>query len=60
MLNVMCGLFAMAPITFGVAGYVLVSRDGAVPNPTLTPAPPSATEFTNQRAKDVGALPDRI
>ena len=29
MLSVVCGVFAMTPITFGIAGYVLVSRDGA-------------------------------
>ncbi len=29
MLSALCGLFAMTPITFGLAGYVMVSRDGA-------------------------------
>jgi hypothetical protein len=49
MLSVMCGVLAMTPITFGIAGYVLVSRDGAVPSPTVTP----------QLAKDVDTLTDR-
>jgi len=59
MLSVMCGVFAMIPITFGIAGYVLVSRDGAVPNPTVTPQRPTTTELTNQHAKDVDMLTDR-
>jgi len=49
MLGVMCGLFAMAPITFGVAGYVMVSRDGPVPGSTVTPL----------LAKHVDTLTDR-
>jgi hypothetical protein len=31
MLSVLYGLMAMTPITFGIAGYVMVSRP---PNPT--------------------------
>jgi hypothetical protein len=50
----------MIPITFGIAGYVLVSRADAVPNPTVTPQRPTKTELTNQRAKDVDTLTDRI
>ncbi len=46
MLSVMCGVFAMTPITFGIAGYVLVSREGTPPNPTVTPAE-STTELTD-------------
>jgi hypothetical protein len=60
MLSVMCEVFSMAPITFGIAGYVLVSRDGAVPNPTVTPQHPATTQLTNQRAKDVDTPTDRI
>jgi hypothetical protein len=37
MLSVLYGLMAMAPITFGVAGYVLVSRKGPVPYSTVQP-----------------------
>lgn len=48
MLSVMCEVFAMAPITFGIAGYVLVSRDGAV-----TPALPPL-----QYSKDFDTLTD--
>jgi hypothetical protein len=59
MLSVMCGVFAMMPITFGIAGYVMVSRNGAVPNPTVTPQLQTTTELTNQRAKDVDTLTDR-
>ena len=44
MLSVVCGVFAMTPITFGIAGYVLVSRDGARPNPTITPQLPIKTK----------------
>ena len=33
MLSVMYGVLAMIPMTFGIAGYVMVSRNGAVPNP---------------------------
>jgi hypothetical protein len=29
MLSALCGVFAMTPIIFGIAGYVMVSRDGA-------------------------------
>ena len=60
MLSVMCLVFAMMPITFGIAGYVMVSRDGAVPNPTVTPQLETTTKLTNQRAKDVDTLADRI
>jgi hypothetical protein len=56
--SVMCGVFVMTPITFGIAGYVLVSRDGAVPNPAITPALLIATEFTNQCSKDVDTIID--
>jgi hypothetical protein len=42
MLSVMCGVFAMIPITFGISGYVLVSREGAVPKSSVTPQPPHA------------------
>jgi hypothetical protein len=59
MLSVMCGVLAMMPITFGIAGYVLVSRDGAVPKRAVTPQLPIATELTTQRAKDVDTLTDR-
>jgi hypothetical protein len=59
MLSVMCGVLAMTPKTFGIAGYVLVSRDGAVPKPTVRPQLPIATELTAQRAKDVDTLTDR-
>ena len=59
MLSVMYGVLAMTPMTFGIAGYVLVSRDGAVPNPTVRPQLPTATELTTQRAKDVDTLTDR-
>ena len=37
MLSVMYGVSAMIPITFGVAGYALVSRDGDVPNLSVAP-----------------------
>jgi hypothetical protein len=37
MLSVVYGVSAMIPLTFGISGYVLVSRDGARPNPTITP-----------------------
>ena len=59
MLSVMYGVLAMMPMTFGIAGYVLVSRDGAVSNPSVTPQRPTTTELTNQRAKDVDTLTDR-
>ena len=45
MLSVMCGVSAMIPITFGIAGYVLVSRDGAAPNPSVTPQRSTTTEI---------------
>ena len=48
MLSVVCGLFAMTPITFGIAGYVLVSRDGARPNPTITPQLQSTKDVDTQ------------
>jgi hypothetical protein len=60
MLSVMCAVFAMIPITFGIAGYVLVSRDGAAPYPTIAPQESTTTGLTNQRAKDVDTLTDRI
>ena len=50
MLSVMYGVSAMIPITFGISGYVLVSRDGAVSDPGVTP----------QLAKDVDMLTDQI
>ena len=59
MLSAMCAVFAMTPITFGIAGYVLVSRDGAVRNPSVTPQRPTTSELTNQRAKDVDTLTAR-
>jgi hypothetical protein len=59
MLSVMYGVLAMIPMTFGIAGYVLVSRDGAVRNPSVTPQRPTTSELTNQRAKDVDTLTDR-
>jgi hypothetical protein len=37
MLSVVYGVSAMIPLTFGISGYLLVSRDGARPNPTITP-----------------------
>ena len=49
MLSVMCGVFAMTPITFGIAGYVLVSREGSPPNPTVTPAASSIDRLARQR-----------
>ncbi len=48
MLTVMCELFCLAPVTFGVAGYVLVSRDGAV-TPEFPP---------HQISKDFDTLSD--
>ena len=42
MLSVMCGVLAMIPITFGTAGYILVSRDGAIPNSSVTHQLPHA------------------
>jgi hypothetical protein len=60
MLSVMYGVLAMTPITFGIAGYVLVSRDGAVPTANVTPQPPATTELSNQRAADVDTLTNRI
>jgi hypothetical protein len=59
MLSVMYGVSAMIPMTFGIAGYVMVSRNGAVPNPTVTPQRQTTTELTNQRAKDVDTLTAR-
>jgi hypothetical protein len=29
MLSALCEMFAITPLTFGIAGYVMVSRDGA-------------------------------
>jgi hypothetical protein len=58
MLSAMCGVFAMIPMTFGIAGYVLVSRGAALPNLTVTPQLPTTTELTDQRAKDVDTLTD--
>ena len=43
--SVMYGVFLVIPITFGIAGYVLVSRDGAAPNPTITPQESITTEL---------------
>ena len=54
MLSVMYGVLAMTPITFGIAGYVLVSRDG----PSITHQLETTTELTTQRAKDVDSLTD--
>ena len=60
MLSAMYGVSALIPITFGFAGYALVSRDDAVPNPSVTTQHPTTTESTNQRVKDVDMLTDRI
>jgi hypothetical protein len=60
MLSVMCEVSTMTPMTFGSAGYLLVSRDDATPNPNVTPQRPTTTELANQRAKDVDTLTDRI
>ena len=56
MLSVMYGVLAMMPMTFGVAGYVLVSRHCAVPNPTsrLT-----VSQRIGRRSKDVDTLTNR-
>jgi hypothetical protein len=50
MLSVVGGVFVLIPITFGIAGYVPVSRDGARPIPTITPGLPIKT-------KDLDAQP---
>jgi len=50
MLSVMYGVLSMTPITFGIAGYVLVSRNG----PSVTPQLKATTEST----KDVDLLND--
>jgi hypothetical protein len=53
MLGVMYGVSAMIPVTFGVAGYALVSRDGGTRNLGVTPHRLVATELTNWRATSV-------
>jgi hypothetical protein len=58
MLSVMYGVSAMIPIAFGVAGYALVSRDGDIPNPSVTPHRLIATELTTWRATHVDTLHD--
>jgi hypothetical protein len=58
MLSVMYGVSAMIPITFGVAGYALVSRDGSIPNFSVTPDYLSATQFTTDRVISVDELSD--
>ena len=58
MLSVMYGVSAMIPITFGVAGYAMVSRDGAIPNPSVTPHPLITTELTTWHATNVDTLND--
>ena len=45
MLSVMYGVLSMTPITFGIAGYALVSRDGVAPNPIITPQQSITTEL---------------
>jgi hypothetical protein len=59
MLSVVYGVSAMIPLTFGISGYVLVSRDGARPNPSAAPQPSITTILTNQRAKAIGTLSNR-
>ena len=54
MLSVMFGVSAMIPITFGVAGYALVSRD-----PSVTLQRSTAAQLTTPRAKAVDTLIDR-
>jgi hypothetical protein len=58
MLSVMYGVSAMIPITFGVAGYALVSRDGSIPNLGVTPNYPSAMQLTTGRITTVDTLND--
>jgi hypothetical protein len=58
MLSVMHGVSAMIPITFGVAGYALVSRDGSIPNLSVTPDYLSATQLTTGRITSVDTLTD--
>ena len=45
MLSVIYGVSAMIPITFGISGYLLVSRDDALPDPSVTPQRSNTTEF---------------
>ena len=59
MLSATCAVFAMIPITFGIAGYVLVSRDGAAPYRAIAPQQSTTKGLTNRRAKDVDTLTDR-
>jgi hypothetical protein len=56
MLGVMYGVSAMIPITFGVAGYALVSRDGDIPNSGVTAERLLAMELADERAINVGTL----
>jgi hypothetical protein len=58
MLSVMYGVSAMIPITFGVAGYALVSRDGSISNLSITPDYLSATQLTTGRVISVDTLND--
>ena len=53
MLSVMYGVSAMIPLTFGVAGYALVSRTGDIPSLTVTPQRLTTTELTTWRGKNV-------
>ncbi|CQD09620.1 hypothetical protein BN1232_01754 [Mycobacterium lentiflavum] len=45
MLSAMCEVSAMIPITFGLAGYALVSRDGAKPDRSITQQRPTTTGY---------------
>jgi hypothetical protein len=58
MLSVMYGVSAMIPITFGVAGYALVSRDGSIPNLSVTPDHLSAMPLATDRVTSVDVLND--
>jgi hypothetical protein len=57
--SVVYGVLAMIPLTFGISGYVLVSRDGAVPALSATPQQSTTTTLTNQRAKAFDTLSNR-
>ena len=58
MLSAMYGVSAMIPMTFGVAGYALVSRNGEIQNPNVTPHRVIATELTIWRAINADTLND--
>jgi len=52
MLSVMYGVSALIPITFGVSGYLLVSRNDATPEPCVTPQPSTTTEIIESERTD--------